>query len=313
MARIISGTDISREIRAGIAEGVAALGEEGIKPTLAAVLVGSDPASEVYVRNKAQACQRVGMGSRTLNLPEDIEVDELFGAIDGLNADPQIHGILVQLPLPRHLPYKQVLNRVAPHKDVDGFHPLNAGLSFVGDPEGFVPATPAGIMKILEWEKVPTHGKHAVIVGRSLIVSKPLASLLMAPGPNATVTLTHKYTVDLASHTRMADILIVAVGKPGLITADMVKPGVVVIDAGTTRVVDPEGKPRYRIAGDVDFEGVSEVAAAITPVPGGVGPMTITMLLSNTLEAARRTSGATSSTLPEALVGSGKRGRRSSS
>ncbi len=175
-----------------------------------------------------------------------------------------------------------------PEKDVDGFHPLNAGRAFVGDPRGFIPATPAGIMEILAREKVPTHGRHVVIVGRSLIVSKPLASLLMAPGPNATVTLTHKYTTDLASHTRMADILVVAVGKPGLITADMVKPGVVVIDVGTTRVPDPSTSEGYRIVGDVDFEGVSEIAEAITPVPGGVGPMTITMLLANTLAAARR-------------------------
>jgi methylenetetrahydrofolate dehydrogenase (NADP+)/methenyltetrahydrofolate cyclohydrolase len=288
-ARIINGTEISRQIRAEIAEGVKELAANDVKPTLAVVLVGSDPASEVYVRMKAQACGRVGMGSRTVELPDDVGVDELFGVIDGLNADPGVHGILVQLPLPEHLPYKQVLQRVAPHKDVDGFHPLNAGLAFVGEPEGFVPATPAGIMKILEWEKIPTHGRHVVIVGRSLIVSKPLASLLMAPGPNATVTLTHKYTVDLASHTRMADILVVAVGKPGLITADMVKPGVVVIDVGTTRVEDPTAEAGYRIRGDVDFEGVSQVAEAITPVPGGVGPMTITMLLANTLEAARRT------------------------
>lgn len=288
MARIISGTDLSREIRREIAEGVEALGAEGVVPGLAVVMVGSDPASEVYVKMKARACERVGMLSRTLTLPEDISTEELFGVIDGLNVDPAIHGILVQLPIPHHLPYKAVLERVDPRKDVDGFHPLNAGRAFVGDPRGFVPATPAGIMEILKREKIETHGKHVVIVGRSLIVSKPLASLLMAPGPNATVTLTHKYTEDLASHTRMADILIVAVGKPGLITADMVKPGVVVIDVGTSRVDDPEAEAGYRIAGDVDFDAVSEIASAITPVPGGVGPMTITMLLANTLEAARR-------------------------
>jgi methylenetetrahydrofolate dehydrogenase (NADP+)/methenyltetrahydrofolate cyclohydrolase len=291
MARIISGTEISREIRGEIAAGVAELREEGVIPGLAVVLVGSDDASEVYVRMKARACERVGMTSRTLHLAADVDTDELFGVIDGLNADPGVHGILVQLPLPEHLPYKAVLERVQPHKDVDGFHPLNAGRAFVGDPRGFVPATPAGIMEILKREEVPTHGRHVVIVGRSLIVSKPLASLLMAPGPNATVTLTHKYTTDLASHTRMADILIVAVGKPGLITADMVKPGVVVIDVGTTRVVDASAPDGYRIAGDVDFDGVSEVATAITPVPGGVGPMTITMLLANTLAAARRQAG----------------------
>jgi len=287
MARIISGTEISREIRGEIASGVADLRGRGVVPGLAVVLVGSDDASEVYVRMKARACERVGMTSRTLNLPDDVSTDELFGVIDGLNADPGVHGILVQLPLPAHLPYKEVLERVHPAKDVDGFHPLNAGRAFVGDPKGFVPATPAGIMEILKREQIPTHGRHVVIVGRSLIVSKPLASLLMAPGPNATVTLTHKYTADLASHTRMADILVVAVGKPGLITADMVKPGVVVIDVGVTRVPDAESTDGYRIVGDVD-EGVAEVAEAITPVPGGVGPMTITMLLANTLAAARR-------------------------
>jgi methylenetetrahydrofolate dehydrogenase (NADP+)/methenyltetrahydrofolate cyclohydrolase len=237
---------------------------------------------------KARACERAGMMSRTVQLPADVGEDELFGVIDGLNADPAVHGILVQLPLPQHLPYKVVLERVHPDKDVDGFHPLNAGRAFVGDPRGFIPATPAGILEILRRESVPTRGRHVVIVGRSLIVSKPLASLLMAPGPDATVTLTHKHTVDLASHTRMGDILIVAVGKPGLITRDMVKPGAVVIDVGTTRVPDPSMPDGYRIAGDVDFAEVSEVAEAITPVPGGVGPMTITMLLANTLAAARR-------------------------
>lgn len=288
MPRLINGTEMSRDIRAEIADGVQQLKAEGVTPGLAVVLVGTDPASEVYVRMKARACERVGMLSRTIQLDENIETEELFGVIDGLNADPEIHGILVQLPMPGHLPYKAVLERVDPRKDVDGFHPLNAGRAFVGDPRGFVPATPAGIMEMLRREKIETHGKHVVIVGRSLIVSKPLASLLMAPGPNATVTLTHKYTTDLASHTRMADILIVAVGKPGLITADMVKPGVVVFDVGTTRVDDPDAEAGYTIKGDVDFEAVGELATAITPVPGGVGPMTITMLLSNTLEAARR-------------------------
>lgn len=291
MARIISGTEISREIRGEIAAEVSMLRAEGVVPSLAVILVGDDAASGLYVRMKAQACERVGMISRTIHLPAGIDRDELFGVIDGLNADPAVHGILVQLPLPEHLPYKEVLERVDPEKDVDGFHPLNAGRAFVGDPRGFVPATPAGILEILRREEIPTEGRHVVIVGRSLIVSKPLASLLMAPGPNATVTLTHKYTVDLASHTRQADILVVAVGKPGLITAEMVKPGAVVIDVGTTRVDDPSAPGGYRIAGDVDFEGVGEVAGAMTPVPGGVGPMTITMLLANTLQAAKRSVG----------------------
>jgi methylenetetrahydrofolate dehydrogenase (NADP+) / methenyltetrahydrofolate cyclohydrolase len=287
MARIIDGAEMSRQIRGEIASEVDGLRETGTIPGLAVILVGEDPASEVYVRMKARACENVGMTSRTIQLAADVSREELNGIIDGLNADPGIHGILVQLPIPKHLDYKAVLERIRPSKDVDGFHPHNVGRAFVGDPKGFVPATPAGIMEMIRREAIPTHGKHVVIVGRSLIVSKPLASLLMAPGPNATVTLTHRHTVDLASHTRMADILVVAVGKPGLITADMVKPGVVVFDVGVTRVPDETAGDGYRILGDVDAEGVSEVAEAITPVPGGVGPMTITMLLSNTLKAAR--------------------------
>ncbi|MBV9775357.1 MAG: bifunctional 5,10-methylenetetrahydrofolate dehydrogenase/5,10-methenyltetrahydrofolate cyclohydrolase [Gemmatimonadetes bacterium] len=288
MARIISGTEISRTIRAEVAAEVALLRGEGTVPGLAVVLVGADPASEVYVRMKAKACREAGMQDRTLKLPAEVTADELFGVIDGLNADPGIHGILLQLPLPAHLNPKPFLERIHPAKDVDGFHPLNVGRAFIGDPRGFVPATPAGIMEILRREAIPTHGRHAVIVGRSLIVSKPLMSLLMAPGPNAGVTLVHRHTPDIAPHTRMADILVVAVGKPGLITADMVKPGATVIDVGTTRVAD-EADPRgYRIVGDVDFDAVSEVAGAITPVPGGVGPMTITMLLRNTVDAAKR-------------------------
>jgi methylenetetrahydrofolate dehydrogenase (NADP+)/methenyltetrahydrofolate cyclohydrolase len=286
--RIINGTEISRQILAEVAEGVAALKEQGTTPGLAVVLVGTDPASEVYVRMKVRTCTQAGMMSRQHVLPEDVTTDDLFAVIDQLNDDPEVHGILVQLPLPPHLPYKAVLERVLPEKDVDGFHPLNAGRSFVGDPLGFVPATPAGIMEMFKRENIQTHGRNVVIVGRSLIVSKPLASLLMAPGPNATVTVTHRHTTDLAFHTRNADILIVAVGRPGMITADMVKPGAVIIDVGTNRVSDPEAASGYRIVGDVDYEGVSRIASAMTPVPGGVGPMTIAMLLSNTLEAARR-------------------------
>lgn len=288
MARTIDGTAMSRAIRAEVREGVRSLAGDGVVPGLTVVLVGGDPASEVYVGGKTRACEAVGMRGRTIRLPDTVRQEELFEVIDDLNTDPDVHGVLVQLPLPVHLPYKAVLERIDPDKDVDGFHPLNAGLSFVGDARGYVPATPAGIMEMLRREEVPTRGRHVVIVGRSLIVSKPLASLLMAPGPDATVTLTHKYTRDLASHTRTADILVVAVGKPGLITADMVKPGAVVIDVGVTRVPDASAEKGYRISGDVDFDAVAEVASAITPVPGGVGPMTIAMLLVNTLEAARR-------------------------
>ncbi|MBB4635162.1 tetrahydrofolate dehydrogenase/cyclohydrolase catalytic domain-containing protein [Longimicrobium terrae] len=288
MARIIDGTAIAREIRAEVAAQVAQLRAEGTVPGLAVVLVGGDPASEVYVRSKTRACQEAGMHSRLLQLPETATREELFGTIDGLNADPDIHGVLVQLPLPPQLNAKEFLERVSPAKDVDGFHPNNVGRAFVGDPQGFVPATPAGIMELLRRERIDTHAQHAVIVGRSLIVSKPLASLLMAPGANSTVTLTHRHTVDLAQYTRMADILVVAVGKPGLITAEMVKPGATVIDVGVTRVDDPSNPRGYVIRGDVDFEAVAEKAGAITPVPGGVGPMTIAMLLRNTITAAQR-------------------------
>ena len=288
-ARIIDGAAIGREIRAEVAADTARLRAEGTVPGLAVVLVGSDPASEVYVAAKTRACHEAGMHDRLVRLPGEVSAEELLGTIDGLNADPRIHGVLVQLPLPAHINAKAVLGRIHPAKDVDGFHPLNVGRAFIGDPRGFCPATPAGIMELLRRERIETHGRHAVIVGRSLIVSKPLASLLMAPGPNATVTLAHRHTTDLAAHTRMADILVVAVGKPGLITADMVKPGVAVFDVGTTRVADASHAKGFVIRGDVDFAGVAEKASHITPVPGGVGPMTIAMLLRNTVEAARRT------------------------
>ncbi|MCY1002786.1 bifunctional 5,10-methylene-tetrahydrofolate dehydrogenase/5,10-methylene-tetrahydrofolate cyclohydrolase [Myxococcus sp. MISCRS1] len=292
MARNIDGTEISRVMRAEMAQQVAELQAQGITPGLSVVLVGNNPASQAYVASKTRACEALGMRGQTLNLPEDVSREELFAVIDRLNQDPAVHGILVQLPLPAHLPYKAVLEHIAPDKDVDGFHPRNAGLAFVGDPRAFIPCTPAGILEMLRRENVPTRGKHVVIVGRSLIVSKPLASLLMAPGPDATVTITHRHTPDLASFTRQADILIVAVGKQNLITRDMVKPGVVVIDVGQNRVEDPGSARGFRMVGDVDFDGVSQVAEAITPVPGGVGPMTITMLLANTLQAARQSAQA---------------------
>ncbi|WP_141326370.1 bifunctional 5,10-methylenetetrahydrofolate dehydrogenase/5,10-methenyltetrahydrofolate cyclohydrolase [Myxococcus sp. AB025B] len=292
MARNIDGTEISRVMRAEMAQQVAELQAQGVTPGLSVVLVGNNPASQAYVASKTRACEALGMRGQTLNLPEDVSREELFAVIDRLNQDPAVHGILVQLPLPAHLPYKAVLEHIDPDKDVDGFHPRNAGLAFVGDPRAFIPCTPAGILEMLRRENVPTRGRHVVIVGRSLIVSKPLASLLMAPGPDATVTITHRHTPDLASFTRQADILIVAVGKQNLITRDMVKPGVVVIDVGQNRVEDPGSARGFRMVGDVDFDGVSQVAEAITPVPGGVGPMTITMLLANTLQAARQSAQA---------------------
>lgn len=287
-ARILDGAAVSRSMRAEIAADVAALRDDGVVPGLVVVLVGDDPASALYVRMKRRACDDTGIDSRTIHLPPNVTREHLFGVIDGLNADPGVHGVLVQLPLAEHLDSKSVLERIRPEKDVDGFHPLNVGRTFTGDPRGFAPATPAGIMLLLRHYEIPTHGRHAVVVGRSLIVGKPLASLLMAPGPNATVTLTHRHTVDLALHTRTADILVVAVGKAGLITADMVKPGAAIVDVGTNRIDDPEAERGYRVVGDVDFEAVREVAGAITPVPGGVGPMTITVLLRNTVDAARR-------------------------
>ncbi|MCP3064892.1 bifunctional 5,10-methylene-tetrahydrofolate dehydrogenase/5,10-methylene-tetrahydrofolate cyclohydrolase [Myxococcus sp. K38C18041901] len=292
MARNIDGTEISRVMRAEMAQQVAELLAQGIIPGLSVVLVGNNPASQAYVASKTRACEALGMRGQTLNLPEEVSQEELFSVIDRLNQDPAVHGILVQLPLPAHLPYKAVLEHIDPDKDVDGFHPRNAGLAFVGDPRAFIPCTPAGILEMLRRENISTRGRHVVIVGRSLIVSKPLASLLMAPGPDATVTLTHRHTPDLASFTRQADILIVAVGKQNLITRDMVKPGVVVIDVGQNRVEDPGSARGFRMVGDVDFDGVSQVAEAITPVPGGVGPMTITMLLANTLQAARQSAQA---------------------
>lgn len=287
-ARILDGTEVGGAIRAEVAERVAVLRERGVTPGLAVVLVGDDPASAVYVRMKGRACREAGMESRTLHLPADVEREQLFGVVDGLNADPGIHGILVQLPLPEHLDAKATLERIRPDKDVDGFHPLNVGRAFTGDPRGFAPATPAGVMELLRHYDVPTRGRHALVVGRSLIVGKPLASLLVAPGPDATVTLAHRHTTDLPSHTRVADILVTAVGKPGLITADMVRPGATVVDVGTSRVPDPSAPKGYRIAGDVDFDAVREVAGALTPVPGGVGPMTIAILLRNTVTAAER-------------------------
>jgi methylenetetrahydrofolate dehydrogenase (NADP+) / methenyltetrahydrofolate cyclohydrolase len=287
-ARLIDGTAHARAVRQEVAERVARLAEGGTRPGLATILIGDDPASRVYVASKVRACEQAGMVSRSFTLADDVSREELYGLIDGLNADPDVHGILVQLPLPRHLDYKAVLNRLRPSKDVDGFHPLNAGRAFVADPRAIVPATPGGIMELIRREEIPTRGRHVVIVGRSLIVSKPLASLLMAPGPDASVTLVHRHTPDISIFTRLADILVVAVGKPGLITREMVKPGAVVFDVGVTRRDAPGSEKGYEVVGDVDFEEVAEVAAAITPVPGGVGPMTIAMLLHNTVTAAER-------------------------
>jgi len=251
------------------------------------ILVGNDPASESYVRGKGKAAEELGIYSRQINLPETISEEELIRQVDYLNADPKIHGILVQSPLPSHLDENKVILRIDPAKDVDGFHPMNVGKMLIGVP-GLLPATPHGIQELLIRTGNDPAGKHVVVVGRSNLVGKPVAAILLqkAKGANATVTICHSGTVDLAKHTRQADILIAAMGKPRFIKADMVKDGAVVIDVGVTREEDPLAKKGYRLVGDVDFEAVARKAKAITPVPGGVGPMTVAMLMVNTVTAA---------------------------
>lgn len=291
MAKLISGQELSVVMREEIAADAAAFTREtGVVPGLAVVLVGDDPASQVYVRMKGRACDKAGFYSRQITMPESTPEDELLGVIDGLNADPQIHGILVQLPVPKHIDTRKVLLAIDPAKDVDGFHPINAGRLATGETSVLAPATPAGIIEMLLRSGYDTNGKHVVIVGRSTIVGRPVALMLLRDGRggNATVTIAHSRTPNLGSMTRQADILIAAVGRPELIRKDMVKPGVVVIDVGVNRVEDPSTEKGYRLVGDVAFDEVSSVAEAISPVPGGVGPMTITMLLSNTLLAARQ-------------------------
>ncbi len=287
-AKIISGRDIAKTIRAELKERVAELHEEGLVPGLATVLVGDDPASHQYVGMKNKAAGEAGIHSRQITLPDDTSEDELLGLIAGLNADPDIHGILVQLPLPDQIDESKVLLAVHPDKDVDGFHPVNVGRLATGDPDVLAPCTPAGVVQMLTRSGVDPAGKHAVIVGRSNIVGRPMASLLLrkAPGGNATVTVAHSRTPDLGAVTRQGDILIAAIGRADTIKADMVKPGAAVIDVGTNRVDAPDRERGYKVVGDVDFEAVKEVAGWISPVPGGVGPMTIAMLLSNTVRAA---------------------------
>ena len=292
-ARILDGAAIAKQIRQEIARDVAELACRGIQPGLAVVIVGDDPASQIYVKSKGLACHEVGMLSETVRLPADTTEAELLAVVDRLNADPKIHGFITQLPLPRHIHSDQVLNRISPAKDVDGFHPSNVGKVLVGDLRAFRPATPYGIQQMLVRSGIDTKGAHAVIVGRSNIVGKPMASLLLqdSPGGNATVTVCHSRSKDLPGITRQADILVVAIGRPRFVTADMVKLGAVVVDVGINRVTDPAHPKGYRIEGDVDYAPVAEVASAITPVPGGVGKMTIAMLLMNTLQAARSSGG----------------------
>ena len=280
MAEIIDGKVVSSAIRNDLSEEISQFKSEyNVTPGLAVIIVGDNPASLVYVRNKKKACEQVGINSYEIALPGDVSEEELLARIEILNADPSVHGILVQLPLPKHINEETVINAIDPKKDVDAFHPSNVGKIMIGN-YTFLPCTPAGVIDLLDYYNIDISGKKCVIIGRSNIVGKPMAHLLLER--NGTVTVCHSRTVDLAEETKKADILVVAIGKPEFVTADMVKPGVVVIDVGINRGAD--GK----LLGDVEFSGVSEVASYITPVPGGVGPMTITTLLKNTLNAAKQ-------------------------
>ncbi len=288
-AKLILGKDVSEEIYGELRERISALKSKGVTPGLAVVLVGEDPASQVYVRKKGEMCESLGMRSRTIVLPEKTTQEELLSVVADLNADPEIHGFLVQLPLPKHIDEESVINAISPEKDADCFHPSNVGRMLIGEPD-FLPATPAGVQQMLIRSGIETAGKHVVVIGRSNIVGKPMAALMMQRGMGAdsTVTVVHSRTRDLPSITRQADILVVAIGKPGFVTADMVKDGAVVIDVGTNRVEDPTHPRGSRLVGDVDFDAVSEKASYITPVPGGVGPMTICMLMANAVRAAEK-------------------------
>ncbi|MCY4581234.1 MAG: bifunctional methylenetetrahydrofolate dehydrogenase/methenyltetrahydrofolate cyclohydrolase FolD [Chloroflexi bacterium] len=292
-ATIIDGKQMAEDIRGEVAEQTHTFKERcGVTPGLAAVLVGGDPASAVYVRNKRRACDEADMFSETFELPEETSQDELIRLVRKLNADPRFHGILVQLPLPAHIEERKIILAIDPDKDVDGMHPINGGRLMEGNPL-FLPATPAGVQQMLVRTGNDPGGKHVVIVGRSNIVGKPLAALLVqkAPGANATVTVCHTGTRGLSVLTRQADIVVAAIGRPRALTADMVADGAVVIDVGINRVDDATRKSGYRLVGDVDYDAIAEKASAITPVPGGVGPMTIAMLLTNTLRAARLAAG----------------------
>jgi methylenetetrahydrofolate dehydrogenase (NADP+)/methenyltetrahydrofolate cyclohydrolase len=287
-AQIIDGKKLAADTRTEIAKGVAELKEKtGIVPGLAVILVGDNPASVSYVTAKEKACREAGMLSREIRMPATVSEDELIAEIDKLNADPLIHGILVQLPLPKGFSEKRVIDSIAAEKDVDGFTPVNVGKMLIGD-DCFLPCTPHGIIKLIEVTGMDLAGKHAVVIGRSNIVGKPVAVLLSRKNVNATVTLCHTGTKDIAAFTRTADVVIVAAGRPDTLTGDMLKEGAVVIDVGVNRVKDDSHPKGYRLCGDADFASCAEVASAITPVPGGVGPMTITMLLWNTLESARK-------------------------
>jgi methylenetetrahydrofolate dehydrogenase (NADP+)/methenyltetrahydrofolate cyclohydrolase len=291
-AEIIHGKQIAEDIRAELKQEVAALAAKGIQPGLGVILVGDDPASRSYVTAKEKACEEIGLHSDDNRLPAETSQADLLALVARMNQDPKINGILVQLPLPKHIDEAAVLMAIDPSKDVDGFHPVNVGKMVVGE-KAFLPCTPHGVIQMLLRSGVQTSGAHAVVVGRSNIVGKPVANMLVQKqkGGDATVTVCHTRTRDLAHHVRQADIVIAAAGRPNTITADMVKEGAVVIDVGVNRIEDASKKSGFRLVGDVDFDAVKEKASKITPVPGGVGPMTITMLLWNTVESAKLANG----------------------
>ena len=284
---ILNGKEIAADALAGCREQVQGLEARGVTPGLAVVIVGKDPASHVYVGSKVKTCADLGIYSRRIELPEETSQKEVLEVVAGLNADPSIHGILVQSPPPPHINEEEIIRLIDPDKDVDGFHPVNVGKLVMEDDSGFVPCTPQGCIQLLERAGIETSGANAVVIGRSMIVGKPMALLLMCRGINATVTVAHSRTKELAKVCREADILIPAIGKPEFVTADFVKEGAVVIDVGINRLEDSSRKSGYRLVGDVAYEEVAPKCRAITPVPGGVGPMTIAMLMSNTIKAAR--------------------------
>ncbi len=285
---LINGKEISRRIRQGLKAEIAELTAQGRTPGLAVVLVGEDPASQVYVGSKVKACAELGIYSQKWALPTETTQDQLIDLIRQLNADDRIHGILVQSPPPKHIDEEAVVLTIDPRKDVDGFHPVNVAKLVLEEDEGFVPCTPLGCMELLKAYGIETAGKHAVVIGRSMIVGKPMANLLVSKKANATVTIAHSRTRNLAEICRSADIIVAAVGKPHMITAEHIKPGAVVLDVGINRIPDSSSPKGYRIVGDVDFDNVRDLCSAITPVPGGVGPMTIAMLMANTVKACRQ-------------------------
>ena len=292
MSQIIDGKAVAEKVLAECSQKIEDLKSSGVTPGLAVVLVGDDPASKVYVGSKVRKCAELGLFSRKIELPVDATQDEVLAVVEELNTDDRIHGILVQSPPPPQIDEEAIVRAIDPAKDVDGFHPENVAKLALEDSTGFVPCTPAGCMRLLKESGVETSGAEAVVIGRSMIVGKPMALLLMSKEGNATVTVAHSRTKDLAEVCKRADIIVAAIGRPGFVTADMVKDGAAIIDVGINRVDDANAKRGYRIVGDVDYDAVAPKCSAITPVPGGVGPMTIAMLISNTVQAASQAAGA---------------------